>query len=412
METIAERLFNYLRDVIYDPDKAELDINTLPKEFQKLGSGLLFFVESVMESRDLANALSKGDLSTRLPAPDNEIAAPLKSLHASLKHLTWQTQQIANGDYQQRVEFMGEFSSAFNLMVEQLAERESNLNEKIHQIQKKTASLEQSNLLLSTLMRYVPQQIIVVDRDTHEVLLMNDIAKGEVNSDPGYFEHLMEHMSAQNAIDHDCEIEIAYERERFVRYLMVKTYLLEWNNTNAEVFAISDITATKNKIEELEMYAYQDNLTNLYNRNFGMFTLDNWLLEKRHFILVFADLDSLKYVNDEFGHSEGDLYIKTAATYLKIFSPGTVACRIGGDEFMLLAPGISHDFAQSLMSKVYDNLKNHEYTADKTFSYSISYGIVAVSRENKLTAHEILSMADDRMYTNKRMRKMQRLQNQ
>ena len=123
MEPVADKLFNYLRDVIYDPANAVLDVEELPEEYQEFGSGLRFFAECVIESKELAQALSKGRLDVKVPPADNEIAAPLKSLHASLRHLTWQAQQIAEGDYQQRVNFMGDFATAFNSMAQQLEER-------------------------------------------------------------------------------------------------------------------------------------------------------------------------------------------------------------------------------------------------------------------------------------------------
>ncbi|MDR1649250.1 MAG: hypothetical protein LBR71_03225 [Synergistaceae bacterium] len=89
-----------------------------------LGKGLQFFCESVMECASLAKSLSKGILGNPLPSRQNEMAASLKSLHATMSHLTWQMQQVAKGDYNQRMGFMGEFSEAFNVMVQQLAERE------------------------------------------------------------------------------------------------------------------------------------------------------------------------------------------------------------------------------------------------------------------------------------------------
>ncbi|MDR2800773.1 MAG: response regulator [Desulfovibrio sp.] len=123
MASVADILFNYLRDVIYNPTHATLALESLPEEFRDLGQGLQYFAECITETRMLAQALAKGDLEGALPSRGNEMAAPLKSLHASLKHLTWQTQQVARGDYQQRVDFMGNFAEAFNAMVQQLDER-------------------------------------------------------------------------------------------------------------------------------------------------------------------------------------------------------------------------------------------------------------------------------------------------
>jgi len=409
MEPVSENLFNYLHDVIYDQENAVLDVEKLPKDFTDLGSGLQYFAECVIETKELAQALSRGVLNGKLPSRNNEIAAPLKSLHASLKHLTWQTQQIAQGDYNQRVEFMGDFSAAFNMMIEQLAERQQKLEDKIEQIQEKTVSLEQSNLLLTALMHHVPQQIIVIDRNTHEILLMNNFALKEINSDAKYVEKITQIMYNQNNLESGNEIDISYKQGDVERCFMVKTYFLEWNNSNAEIFVISDVSATKNKIKKLEIHAYRDSLTDLYNRTYGMITLDSWLFEKRRFSLIFADLDNLKFINDQFGHNEGDEYIKNAAKHLRSFSLDSIICRIGGDEFMLLVPNFSLEESYEIMGRIYENFKNDEYLNGKQFSYSISYGIASVDKDNKLPASDILSIADERMYKDKRLRKKARL---
>jgi signal transduction histidine kinase/CheY-like chemotaxis protein/HPt (histidine-containing phosphotransfer) domain-containing protein len=123
----AEVLFEYLRDVIYNPSKARLDPERLTGKYRDLGLGLMFIADCLLETREFAAALAQGDLKARLPGAGNEIAAPLKTLYASLKHLTWQTHEIAAGDYSQHVDFMGEFSDAFNDMIHQLDERNREL---------------------------------------------------------------------------------------------------------------------------------------------------------------------------------------------------------------------------------------------------------------------------------------------
>jgi len=81
------------------------------------------FIVQFGEAEKFACALAAGNLEEQPPAR-NHLAASFKQLHASLKHLTWQTGQIAKGDYGQRVHFLGGFSEAFNSMVEALAEKE------------------------------------------------------------------------------------------------------------------------------------------------------------------------------------------------------------------------------------------------------------------------------------------------
>ena len=411
MKSTADALFSFLRDAIYEPEYKALDVDSLPEDFRDFGKGLNYFTSCVSEMMRFAYSMSRGDLNAPMPSRNNELCSSLKAMHSSLKHLTWQTQQIAQGDYSQRVDFMGEFSIAFNAMVEQLAERERSLSEKLDEIQRKSTSLERSNLLLTTLMHYVPQQVIVIDRATREVLLMNNVAANEMHSDGNYLAHLMECLNVHNALNHECEVEFSYISGPLTRFFMCKTYLFEWDGSNAEVLAITDITVTKNRINELEVHVYKDSLTQLYNRNFGMFTLESWLHEKRRFVLVFLDLDNLKYINDEFGHSEGDLYILNASRTLQTFSPDAVVCRIGGDEFMLLMQDVSFDEAQIKMNEIYLSFQNDLYLSDKSFKYSLSFGIVAVDRDNTKTSSEVLSIADERMYENKRLGKKLRLTN-
>ena len=119
-DPVAKVLFEYLRAAIYHPERAALDVARLPPGFRDFGEGLQYFAEVIVDARQFAQALSRGELDAQLSLPHNDIAAPLVALQASLRHLAWQTQQVATGDYQQRVDFMGRFSEAFNTMVQQL----------------------------------------------------------------------------------------------------------------------------------------------------------------------------------------------------------------------------------------------------------------------------------------------------
>jgi diguanylate cyclase (GGDEF)-like protein len=86
-------------------------------------------------------AISQGDLEQPLTLRGS-VAGALKNLDAALRHLTWQTQRVAAGDFTQRVDFMGEFSEAFNTMVKKLDEARAELAASNERLQAQAAQLD------------------------------------------------------------------------------------------------------------------------------------------------------------------------------------------------------------------------------------------------------------------------------
>jgi diguanylate cyclase (GGDEF)-like protein len=91
-------------------------------ELQTLADLIAQFDAYLAEAQNFISALYKGKLDVE-PPPHNPLIASCKQLHANLRHLTWQTKQIAAGDLDQHVDFLGEFSVAFNSMIEALREK-------------------------------------------------------------------------------------------------------------------------------------------------------------------------------------------------------------------------------------------------------------------------------------------------
>jgi diguanylate cyclase (GGDEF)-like protein len=290
-----ESLFEYVRDLIYDYAHASLDPDALPEDFRNLGQGLVYFGTCVNETRALTGDVARGNLETNPISPGNELASDIKSLQATLKHLTWQIGQIAKGDYKQRVSFIGDFSDAINDMTEQLDDR-------------------------------------------------NRILR-----------------------------QIAEENER--------------------------------KADEMESLAYFDALTGAHSRHYGMRQFEKWLQAGEHFIICFVDMDSLKYVNDTYGHKEGDTYILSVTELLRSIKNEYVLARIGGDEFMILVKDWTQSEAEENMERM-----RKELIASSTDLYtrSVSYGVIEVLSDEKRSASLLLSLADEIMYEYKRTRKMER----
>ena len=409
MSKTSELLFEYLKNIIYAPNKASLNPQELDEDYVKLGQGLMFFAQCLNEANDFAKNIAKGNLQVEPPPPQNMLAGVLKSLHSRLKHLTWQSKQVAKGDYSQRVDFLGQFADAFNIMVEQLAERQQKLECEIEASQESAKALELTNQLLSNITHRIPQQIFVLDENTHEVLLINSLAEAEIQQDKNYLETLLSLMSEDGRAGKEQQsLEVQLSLENRERFLSVERYLLTWNGKKAEALIINDTSKEKARLKVLEGHAYRDALTGVYNRFYGMTVLSEWVDIKTTFALVFFDLDNLKYINDTFGHMEGDRFIINAANCLDMLPKGSVASRIGGDEFMLLIPQADYDAANEIVQALLKAMKEDEYLANKHYTYEASYGIVAVDEDCSLSYSEILSLADERMYENKRARKKNR----
>jgi diguanylate cyclase (GGDEF)-like protein len=171
---------------------------------------------------------------------------------------------------------------------------------------------------------------------------------------------------------------------------------------------LTDISADHKHIKELESAAFYDTLTGLYNREFGMKLMNEFMGKREKFIVVFVDMDKLKYVNDKFGHLEGDKYILAVAAILRGFSPSVSISRLGGDEFMLMDTGWDEQPAEMRMEELRAQLiqRGHDYGSQ--YEHSLSYGVIGVAEDNVLDASSLLAIADEKMYNYKLAHKMQR----
>ena len=96
---------------------ASEDIRLLCETLNKL-------IEAFDESRRFITCLGQGNLDVDPPS-GNSVCSPYKQLHSNLRHLVWQTQQVAKGDLSQQVDFLGTFADAFNGLIRSLREKRS-----------------------------------------------------------------------------------------------------------------------------------------------------------------------------------------------------------------------------------------------------------------------------------------------
>jgi len=268
--------------------------------------------------------------------------------------------------------------------------------------------IQQYNMLINNIINRITQQIIILDAKTGATLKTNEAAMAKMLEDFEYMDNLTEALSHRAVSKSGEQFDLEIKSDDQVMNLEVTAHALPWEDKDAILYTIDDVSKTTKEIKVLEGFAYYDSLTNLYNRTYGMRTLNEWLAEKRAFVLLFIDLDKLKYINDVFGHEEGDTYIISAGNHLRTFPENAVVCRLGGDEFMVLVPDINEDEASKKAAVIAAALETDKYLTNKEFVYGMSYGCVGVTADNTQEARFILAAADEKMYAHKRSRKMER----
>ena len=167
-----------------------------------------------------------------------------------------------------------------------------------------------------------------------------------------------------------------------------------------------NITARKNAEQELLKMAYHDTLTGLPNRAHLNVRLEDELGKARRNkatgAVLFIDMDDLKMVNDNFGHTCGDNVIVLAGEYIaQAFSPDTFVARMGGDEFIVILAGESRrDFIALQAEKLVKVLQREYALCDQSFHMSASVG-VTLYPDDADSVEEILKSADSAMYAAK-----------
>jgi signal transduction histidine kinase/CheY-like chemotaxis protein len=123
IDRITESVYYLLKGQVPQKIDCKNDTNDEIKQLSQMMNGLIGQFGEIKQS---IVPIAKGNLNVQMPK-NNFLASPFKQLHSSLSHLTWQTKQIANGDFNQRVDFMGDFSKAFNTMTNALKESQDQL---------------------------------------------------------------------------------------------------------------------------------------------------------------------------------------------------------------------------------------------------------------------------------------------
>lgn len=175
------------------------------------------------------------------------------------------------------------------------------------------------------------------------------------------------------------------------------------------IFQIQDITERKRAEAALQSLSLVDELTGLYNRRGFLAVAETHLVSIRRThkvpVILYADLDGLKEINDSLGHHEGDRALKKTAEVLKeTFRTSDILARLGGDEFVVLAAVDVDEGADSLTMRLQDKLDEVNALGSRPYDLSFSVGLAHFTDDENHSIEELMAQADRAMYEQKRTR--------
>lgn len=322
---------------------------------------------------------------------------PITAINADLREIT-------AGDFDMKVE---ENSS------EEFAMLSAHINEMVRGILETTNTIsnavEMSGLSVGVYEYHRKMGRVRITSRVPEILHLNEKEAEELCGDVERFQKWMDQL-LQRPFEGENDIYIlSHDNEEYY----IKVERVERMNS---VFAmISECTEDIREKMMLQQEVKQDTLTGLCTRRALYGELDE-MFEKPELIkcgaLVIVDADDLKKANDTYGHESGDRYLSALAKILEsLHAPGQISARIGGDEFALYFGGMqTQEEAEACVERL-RGLRDCSTVqmadgTDMTVCYSMGAGIFPAEGNNW---HQLLKLADERMYADKQQRKKCRI---
>ena len=209
-----------------------------------------------------------------------------------------------------------------------------------------------------------------------------------------FYEEDMNIIKTKNNVNY---IEKMQFGEEVFYYQINKNPVLDADgNVMGIVGIVKDISDLIKLQEKLKNYSITDMMTQTYNRSF----YESGEL-KYPVGVVMADINNLKYYNDNYGHKEGDILIRTIVNNMQRYiRPVDVLIRLGGDEFLILL----QECDKKDSDKIINQIKNAEGNIKlQNITVGTSYGISIANNEEEL--NNSIAEADKAMYADKRKSK-------
>ncbi|PID77092.1 MAG: hypothetical protein CSB24_03320 [Deltaproteobacteria bacterium] len=412
----------------------------LPEDWARYEE-LVNLYNGLIQLRSFIKNVAEGDLHTPLKFK-GFLAGTMKSLQANLLHMTWQTKMIADGDFSQRLDYLGEFSAAFNSMTEQLEtlvktvkEKEAELaaiNEgllkEVQQRKKIEAALSKSEAHYRRLTEAMKDVVLTIDLSSQQITYVSPSVTGLLGWEcRELFQHKLPEIFTEKSLPdflkiieekqggHDPDEEyFCIETEMVHRdgspvWTEIVAHIDSGEDENAHLHAvIRDITERRRLQLELKKQACTDELTGLYNRRHFTSLVKKEICRSSRCgtqaALIMLDIDHFKQVNDNFGHATGDLALQhVAGTCKKDLREIDIIGRIGGEEFAVFMPETGLQGAVIAAEKIRRKIESIQMLSletSKPVHLSASFGVTALKKEDTLST--LMAKTDKLLYKAKK----------
>ena len=200
-----------------------------------------------------------------------------------------------------------------------------------------------------------------------------------------------------------------YQKDGKILYVRLKKY----SDTQREIYYLIDVSSWWERMNVMKDDSFKDVLTGLLNRR-GIQENAKHLFEDQqilgHAAVILLDADGLKRMNDLYGHAVGDAYLsKIAAILSALPAEHTISARLGGDEFVVIVYGYDQKesvdcIIKELKSKRGTLFEYFQLMHEERLEFSIGY---SYAPSEGIEYQKLMSLADERMYQEKRKRKLE-----
>ncbi len=189
--------------------------------------------------------------------------------------------------------------------------------------------------------------------------------------------------------------------EQYVPGLVFRNYIRMINNA-------LEMSRTRNKIISLSEHDMMTNLLNRRGLDHSISKMNSHAKKGDKWLVISADMDGLKFLNDNFGHAKGDEGLNFIARSMRAISTEDEVCvRNGGDEFLIVGLGRYTDKQIKERIRKFNNLID-DYNSNSPVPFSASIGYCIMPWGDQTAFEKAMEQADVNMYLDKRQKKNRR----